>query len=70
MFSKKCQLSEQLPNNSWTTITEEAEVQIYYDPELYVARIAVIDDCDMLLLSNTLIGTNTVMNVSKRTKFS
>lgn len=60
---KKCLLSEQSLGGSWNTITE-GDLQVYYDPELYAARISVNDESGAVY-SNTLIGINTVMNVSR-----
>lgn len=64
MFIKRCTFSEQLPDGSWDAVLEgEGELQVYYDPELYAARISFGDD-EGNIFSNTLIGVNTVMNVS------
>jgi E3 SUMO-protein ligase RanBP2 len=61
MFMKRCTLSEQL-NGEWKTVTL-GDLQVYYDPDLYAARICVNNDSGEIV-SNTLIGVNTVMEVS------
>jgi E3 SUMO-protein ligase RanBP2 len=62
MFMKRCTLSEQL-NGEWKTVTL-GDLQVYYDPDLYAARICVNNDSGEIV-SNTLIGVNTVMEVEK-----
>lgn len=64
MFLKRCTLSEQFLDGSWNVITE-GDLQVYYDPELYASRISTNNDSGTVL-SNTLIGINSVMNVSIR----
>ncbi|KAJ8957126.1 hypothetical protein NQ318_007342 [Aromia moschata] len=63
MFMKRCTLSELLPNNTWKQVTM-GDLQVYYDPELYAARIAVNDDSGNVY-SNTIIGMNTLMDIDK-----
>ncbi|KAJ8924619.1 hypothetical protein NQ315_000769 [Exocentrus adspersus] len=63
MFMKRCTLSEELPDGSWKLVTM-GDLQVYYDPELYAARIAVNDDSGNML-SNTIIGMNTIMDIEK-----
>ncbi|XP_018578374.1 E3 SUMO-protein ligase RanBP2 [Anoplophora glabripennis] len=63
MFMKRCTLSEQSPGGTWKPVTM-GDLQVYYDPELYAARIAVNDDSGNVL-SNTLIGMNTLMDIEK-----
>lgn len=58
---KRCTLSEQLLDGTWKQVTM-GDLQVYYDPELYAARISVNNDSGNVL-SNTLIGMNTTMNV-------
>lgn len=62
MFTKRCTLSELLDTGAWKTIAM-GDLQVYYDPELYGAKIAVNDDTG-LVVSNTIIGINTVMEVT------
>lgn len=65
MFIRRCTFSEQISNGLWNHITEgEGDLQVYYDPDLYASRISFNDDTGNIL-SNTLIGVNTVMNVSQ-----
>lgn len=61
MFMKRCTLSEEI-HGTWQPITL-GDLQVYYDPDLYAARISVNNDSG-LVLSNTLIGINTDMQVS------
>ncbi|CAG9821784.1 unnamed protein product [Phaedon cochleariae] len=63
MFMKRCTLSE-LDNGTWKQVTM-GDLQVYYDQELYAARIAVNDDSGNVL-SNTLIGINTTMDIDKK----
>ncbi|KAJ8969538.1 hypothetical protein NQ317_008618 [Molorchus minor] len=63
MFMKRCTLSELHPDNTWNQVTM-GDLQVYYDPELYAARIAVNDDTGNVF-SNTLIGMNTPMDINK-----
>lgn len=60
---KRCTLSEQQPDGPWKQVAM-GDLQVYYDPELYAARIAVNDDSGNVL-SNTLIGMNTLMDVRR-----
>nr|CAH7756346.1 unnamed protein product [Callosobruchus chinensis] len=62
MFVKQCTFSEQLPDNTWQEVCS-GELQVYYDPELYAAKISVNDE-NGEVMSNTLIGLNTLMDVS------
>lgn len=62
MFMKKCVICEECPDGSWKTISE-GDLQVYYDPELYAARISANDESGTVF-SNTLIGVNTEMQVS------
>lgn len=59
---KRCTLSELLPDETWTVVCV-GDLQVYYDSDLYAARISVNDDSGNVF-SNTLIGVNTVMSVS------
>lgn len=65
MCAKRCTLSEMLDSGTWKEIAM-GDLQVYYDPELYGAKIAVNDD-NGRLISNTIIGVNTVMEVTIRT---
>lgn len=67
MFMKRCILYDQSPEGSWDFVME-GDVQVYYDPELYASRIAANDDSGAVL-SNTLIGLNTQMDVSTNILF-
>lgn len=63
MITKPCSLYEQNENeDSWTHVAN-GEVQIYYDSDCYVAKIWVADE-ENAVVSNTLIGSNTLMDVS------
>lgn len=63
MFTKRCTLSEQTLSGEWNAIAM-GEIQVLYDPELYGARICMNAD-NGETVSNTIIGINTVMTVSK-----
>ncbi|KAG5883507.1 hypothetical protein JTB14_013934 [Gonioctena quinquepunctata] len=63
MFLKRCTLSDRTAAGSWNQLTV-GDLQVYYDPELYAARVAVNDDSGNVL-SNTLIGVNTLMDITK-----
>ncbi|CAH1962372.1 unnamed protein product [Acanthoscelides obtectus] len=63
MFTKQCTLSEQLSNNTWQKVCT-GELQVYYDPELYAAKISVGDE-NGEVASNTLIAVNTLMIINK-----
>lgn len=65
MFMKRCTLSEDV-NGSWNQVAL-GDLQVYYDPDLYAARICINNDSGEVV-SNTLIGVNTVMNVSFKNK--
>lgn len=62
MFTKRCTLSEKLDSGEWKIIAM-GDLEVYYDPELYGAKISVTDD-NGCLISNTIIGVNTVMEVT------
>lgn len=61
MFTKRCTLSE-VDSGDWKVIAM-GDLEVYYDPELYGAKISVTDD-NGCLISNTIIGVNTVMEVT------
>lgn len=63
MFTKRCTLSEQTRSGQWQDIAM-GEIQVLYDPELYGARICMNAD-NGEMVSNTIIGINTLMMVSK-----
>ncbi|CAH1128711.1 unnamed protein product [Ceutorhynchus assimilis] len=60
MFSKRCTLSLQT-EAGWEQICM-GELQVFYDPELFVARINVIADNGQIVC-NTIIGKNTMMAI-------
>ncbi|KAJ3660264.1 hypothetical protein Zmor_004720 [Zophobas morio] len=62
MFMKRCTLSEEM-NGEWKVLTL-GDLQVYYDPDLYAARICITNDSGEMV-SNTLIGVNTVMQIEK-----
>ncbi|RZC37236.1 E3 SUMO-protein ligase RanBP2, partial [Asbolus verrucosus] len=62
MFMKRCTLSEEV-NGEWKVVTL-GDLQVYYDPDLYAARICINNDSGVIV-SNTLIGVNTVMHLEK-----
>lgn len=61
MFSKRCTLSEKSESGDWKVVGM-GDLEVYYDPELYGSKISVNDDRGYLM-SNTIIGINTVMEV-------
>lgn len=61
MFNKRCTLSEDIGGN-WQQVCM-GDLQVYYDPELFTARICIITD-NGEIVSNTIIGVNTVLEVS------
>jgi len=61
MFTKRCTLSEDIGGN-WQQVCM-GDLQVYYDPELFTARICIISD-NGEIVSNTIIGVNTVLEVS------
>lgn len=61
MFNKRCTLSEDIGGN-WQQVCM-GDLQVYYDPELFTARICIISD-NGEIVSNTIIGVNTVLEVS------
>lgn len=61
MFMKRCTLSEEV-NGEWKVVSL-GDLQVYYDPDLYAARICITND-NGEVLSNTLIEMNTFMEVS------
>jgi len=61
MFTKRCTLSEQVGPNNWKQVGM-GELQVYYDSELYAARISIADD-NGEVLSNTIVGLNTIMDI-------
>lgn len=61
MFTKRCTLSEQLASGEWKNIAM-GDLEVYYDPELYCARIYISDE-NSPIISNTIIGVNTIMKV-------
>ncbi|XP_060534737.1 E3 SUMO-protein ligase RanBP2 [Cylas formicarius] len=65
MFSKRCTLSEESSTTpgTWTKVAM-GDLQVYYDTEIYAARIAVTDD-QGVVYTNTLIGMNTIMETGK-----
>nr|XP_023030195.1 E3 SUMO-protein ligase RanBP2 [Leptinotarsa decemlineata] len=63
MFMKRCTLSELIQPGSWNQVTI-GDLQVYYDPQLYAARISINDDSDNVV-SNTLTGVNTIMDIEK-----
>lgn len=64
MFSSRCALSIQVEDtDEWFPIMLEGDMKVYYDPDFYGACIIASDD-NGLLISKTIIGMNTVMNVS------
>ncbi|XP_023311765.1 E3 SUMO-protein ligase RanBP2 isoform X2 [Anoplophora glabripennis] len=62
LFTKCCTLSELSLCRMWKPITM-GKLQIYYDPEMK-ARLMLNDDSGNVL-SNTLIGMNTLMEIEK-----
>lgn len=58
---KRCTLSEKLESGEWKNIAM-GDILIYYDPELYCAKISLNDNSGHTV-SNTVIGVNTVMEV-------
>lgn len=62
MFEKRCTLSYRNDLNEWTVLGMGV-LKMFYDSELYGARIEMIDDSGEQL-SNTIIATNTEMTVS------
>ncbi|XP_056644005.1 E3 SUMO-protein ligase RanBP2-like [Diorhabda sublineata] len=63
MFEKTCSLSELNSDDCWEHVGEGC-LEVYYDPDLYAARIVIADDSGCVL-SNTVIGTNTEMELIK-----
>lgn len=61
MFTKCGTLSEQLASGEWKQVAS-GNVEVYYDTELYCARIYISDE-NSPTVSNTIIGVNTVMTV-------
>lgn len=62
MITKPCTLYEQTEEDNWEHVAN-GDVQIYYDSDYYVAKICVMADNNSVV-SNTLIGSNTLMDVS------
>ncbi|XP_044270326.1 E3 SUMO-protein ligase RanBP2 [Tribolium madens] len=62
MFMKRCTLSEEV-NGEWKVVGL-GDLQVYYDPDLYAARICISND-DGEVVSNTVIEKNTVMELDK-----
>ncbi|CAG9840153.1 unnamed protein product [Diabrotica balteata] len=56
MFTKECSLSELGPNDQWKPVGN-GYIQIFYDPNIYAARI-IFNDENEVNLSSTMIGTN------------
>lgn len=67
MFMRRCNLFDESPQGEWNFVME-GDIQVYYDPELYAARISASDDTGAVL-SNTIIGVNTRMDVSTKLSF-
>ncbi|XP_048524432.1 E3 SUMO-protein ligase RanBP2 isoform X2 [Dendroctonus ponderosae] len=63
MFTKRCTLSEQV-NGQWNHVCI-GDLQVYYDSEMYGARISIICD-DGEIVSNTIIGANTSMQIKDK----
>lgn len=61
MFEKRCTLSYQNGLHEWITLGMGV-LKMFYDSELYGARIEMVDDSGEQL-SNTIVATNTVMTV-------
>lgn len=61
MFDKSCTLSEE-ESGQWKLVGP-GDLQVYYDPDLYAARIC-ITSASGEIISNTIIGTNTEMQVN------
>ncbi|XP_018328177.1 E3 SUMO-protein ligase RanBP2 [Agrilus planipennis] len=57
MFKKRCTLSEELQSGEWKD-AGTGELEIYYDSEIYGARINMTDDSGELICS-TIIAQNT-----------
>ncbi|XP_030766010.1 E3 SUMO-protein ligase RanBP2 [Sitophilus oryzae] len=64
MFSKNCTLSELTSNNTWQTVGM-GELQLYYDPDIYAAKICVTDHQGQILTSS-IIGINTFVTIEGR----
>ncbi|XP_066138982.1 E3 SUMO-protein ligase RanBP2 isoform X1 [Euwallacea fornicatus] len=63
MFSKRCTLSEQ-NGTDWQQLCM-GELQVYYDPEQYTARVSFLSDSGVMI-SNTIIGVNTKMEQTNK----
>lgn len=61
MFTKRCTLSEKQDSGDFKCIAM-GELEVYYDPDMYGAKISMTDDNGQMI-SNTIIGVNTVMEV-------
>uniref|UniRef100_A0A6P7F5L8 E3 SUMO-protein ligase RanBP2 n=1 Tax=Diabrotica virgifera virgifera TaxID=50390 RepID=A0A6P7F5L8_DIAVI len=61
MFSKECTLSELGPDNQWKPVGT-GYIQIFYDPNIFAARI-IFNDENEANLSSTMIGTNSKLEV-------
>ncbi|XP_044766754.1 E3 SUMO-protein ligase RanBP2-like isoform X2 [Coccinella septempunctata] len=61
MFYHNCTLQEYTPSGQWTDVCYGL-IEIYYDLEMYGAKICFISE-DGEILSNSVIGINTVMQL-------
>ncbi|CAG9857682.1 unnamed protein product [Phyllotreta striolata] len=60
MFVKECTLSERLRDDGEWQEIGKGDLQVYYDPDVFGARIQVNDEYGKVM-SVTLIGINTIM---------
>lgn len=61
MFVKSCALSEE-ELGQWKLVGP-GDLEVYYDPDLYAARICIASATGEII-SNTIIGINTQMQVN------